>query len=130
MRLHLVIAILAVSFVATAPAQRLNAVIGGAGQEYANAVTTDSSGNTYVAGLTYSPDFPVTPGAAQTKFGLTSDAFIAKLDPAGKVIWATYLGGILDDSATGIALDPAGNVIVAGWTRSGDFPLTNAFQRT
>ena len=44
MRLHRpssLIAVLAVSFVATAfPQPRMNAVIGGAGQEYANAVTT------------------------------------------------------------------------------------------
>jgi len=38
------------------------AVFGGSGQDYASAVASDSSGNTYIAGLTYSPDFPVTPG--------------------------------------------------------------------
>ncbi|MGH9811192.1 MAG: SBBP repeat-containing protein, partial [Terriglobia bacterium] len=83
------------------------AVLGGSGQDYATAVTSDAQGNVYVAGLTYSPDFPVTAGAAQTKFGGTRDAFVAKLAPDGSRIWCTYLGGILDDWASGIALDRA-----------------------
>jgi uncharacterized protein (TIGR03437 family) len=125
---------MAVAVVANAAAQTpgrgFDAVLGGAGQDYAAAVTSDSAGNTYVAGLAYSPDFPVTPGAFQTKFGGTSDAFVAKLSPDGKVIWSTYLGGILDDAATGIAVDPAGNVIVTGWTRSAGFPLAHPIQST
>jgi len=105
-----------------------SATLGGLGQDYASAVALDGTGNTYVAGLTYSKDFPVTSGAVQTTFGGTCDAFVAKLGPNGAVIWATFLGGILDDGATGIALDPAGNVIVSGWTRSSDFPTVNAVQ--
>ena len=83
-----------------------------------------------MAGLTYSPDFPVTPRAFQTKFGGTCDAFVAKLGPDGKVIWSTYLGGILDDWATGVALDSAGNVLVTGYTRSANFPLANPIEST
>src|SRR5579872_3761715 len=69
-----------------------SAVLGGTGQDYATAVTSDAQGNTYVVGLTYSSDFPVTAGAFQPKFGGTSDAFIAKLGPDGHLIWSTYLG--------------------------------------
>jgi uncharacterized protein (TIGR03437 family) len=107
-----------------------SAVLGGSGQEYATAVTSDTHGNVYVVGLTYSSDFPVTPGAVQTKFGGTCDAFIAKVGPDGTVIWSTYLGGILDDWATGVALDSAGNVLVTGWTRSANFPLVDPIQST
>jgi len=105
-----------------------SAILGGSGQDYATSVASDTEGNVYVVGLTYSPDFPVTAGAFQTKFGGTSDAFIAKIGPDGKRIWATYLGGILDDWATGVALDSAGNVLVTGWTRSANFPLANPIQ--
>jgi uncharacterized protein (TIGR03437 family) len=107
-----------------------SAILGGSGQEYATAVTSDTQGNVYVVGLTYSSDFPVTPGVVQTKFGGTCDAFITKVGPDGKVIWSTYLGGILDDWATGVALDRAGNVLVTGWTRSANFPLANALMNT
>jgi uncharacterized protein (TIGR03437 family) len=105
-----------------------SALLGGSGQDYAAAVASDAQGNTYVVGLTYSPDFPVTTGAVQTKFGGTSDAFVTKLGPDGKRIWSTYLGGILDDAATGVALDKAGNVLVTGTTRSANFPVVNAIQ--
>jgi uncharacterized protein (TIGR03437 family) len=93
-------------------------------------VTSDAQGNVYVAGLTYSPDFPVTPGAYQTTFGQTCDAFITKLGPNGQIVWSTYLGGILDDWATGIAVDNAGNVWVTGYSRSANFPLVNPIQGT
>jgi uncharacterized protein (TIGR03437 family) len=122
------VAVFATSIAPAAPGFRT--VIGGAGQDYAAAVTSDAAGNTYVAGLAYSPDLPVTPGVVQTKFGGTCDAFVTKLGPDGKVVWTTYLGGILDDAATGIAVDSAGNVIVSGYTRSADFPLVHPIQST
>jgi uncharacterized protein (TIGR03437 family) len=105
-------------------------ILAGSGQDMALAVTSDAQGNTYVAGLTYSPDFPVTPGAYQTTFGQTCDAFITKLGPNGQIVWSTYLGGILDDFANGVAVDSAGNVWVAGYTRSANFPLVNPIQGT
>ena len=47
----------------------------------------DTAGSAYVTGGTESPDFPTTPGAVQTGFGGTPDAFVAKLaeinTPAG-----------------------------------------------
>ncbi len=107
-----------------------SAVLGGSGQDYATSVTSDAQGDVYVAGLTYSSDFPVTAGAVQTKFGGTCDAFVAKVGPDGQVIWATYLGGILDDWATGVALDSTGNVLVTGWTRSANFPIVNPLMTT
>ena len=39
------------------------AVFGGSGQDYASAIASDSAGNTYIAGMTYSPDLHVTPEA-------------------------------------------------------------------
>ncbi len=105
-------------------------IFGGLGQDYASSLATDAQGNVYVAGLTYSSDFPVTPLAAQTQFGGTCDAFVAKFGPDGAMLWATYIGGILDDWATGVAVDGAGNVWVAGYTRSANFPLVNPIQGT
>jgi hypothetical protein len=55
---------------------------------------------------------------------ITSDAFIAKLAPDGRQIWATFLGGSDQDQAIALALDAQGNVFVAGNTRSSDLPAT------
>jgi hypothetical protein len=125
-----VVVLLAVQATATVPGPGtvFSSMLNGSGQDFALAVASDSAGNTYVAGLTYSPDFAVTAGAAQTKFGHTCDAWIAKIAPDGKRLWSTYLGGILDDWATGVAVDGAGNVWVTGYTRSPDFPLVKPIQ--
>ena len=54
--------------------------LGGSGEDAANGIAVDVSGNAYVAGSTTSADFPTTPGAFQSTYGGgDSDAFLAKL---------------------------------------------------
>ena len=115
---------------ANAAGPGFSAILGGSGQDYAASVATDAQGNVYLAGLTYSPDFRVTAGALQTQLGGASDAFVAKFAPDGALLWSTYLGGVGDDWATGVAVDATGNVLVTGWTRSTNFPVLHAFQGT
>jgi photosystem II stability/assembly factor-like uncharacterized protein len=57
-----------------------------------------------------------------------SDAFVMKLDGAGAVRYATYLGGKLNDTAAAIAVDGAGNAYITGTTASSDFPVAKATQ--
>lgn len=54
----------------------------------------------------------------------TRDVYVTKLDPSGNVVYSTFFGGSSDDSATAMAVDPAGNVYVTGSTTSLDFPVT------
>lgn len=105
--------------------------LGGSGVDRANAVALDRAGNAWIAGFTASADFPVR-NAAQARFGGgDGDAFVAKLDPRGDVLWATYLGGSGADEAARVEIDARGNVYVTGTTRSADFPVTSdAYQRT
>jgi uncharacterized repeat protein (TIGR01451 family) len=100
--------------------------LGGSGKDEANAMAIDSSGNIYLAGLTDSSNFPARPGAAQATFGGGfSDAFVSKFDPTGAtLLFSTYLGGNGEDVATAITVDSAGNVYIAGTTRSPNFPVT------
>jgi hypothetical protein len=106
------------------PAISFSTYFGGAGFDSANAVAVDAEGNVYIAGWTESYDLPVS-GAVQRTAAGGVDAFVAKLDPAGtRLIYCTYLGGSGEDRATGIAVDSNGNVYVAGWTSSADFPVT------
>ncbi len=58
------------------------------------------------------------------------DAFVAKLDPTGTVVWATLLGGSGADAGQAIALDRLGNVYITGSTSSKDFPLMNPIQKS
>ncbi len=103
--------------------------LGGTGGDVAYAVAVDSTGNAYIAGVTASTDFP-SKSAEQSDIAGNADAFIVKLDSAGTgLVFSTYLGGTNTDSATGIAIDSAGDSYVAGNTYSSDFPTTSgAFQ--
>jgi CARDB/Beta-propeller repeat len=95
--------------------------IGGAGDDFANAITVDGKGNAYVAGQTNSDQttFPVTVGPDLNYNLGPSDAFVAKVKPDGTgLVYLGYIGGAGDDGAFGIAVDAAGNAYVAGTTTS------------
>jgi hypothetical protein len=112
------------------PVLASSSYLGGSLADSAAAVAVDSSGSWYVAGFTASLDFPATAGSVQPASAGGTDAFVARIDASGtSLVYATYLGGSASDSASGIRLDTAGNVYVAGETASSDFPTTaGAFQ--
>ena len=105
--------------------------LGGQGADEGWGIAVDAAGNAFVTGDTTSRDFPTTPGAFQRQpGGGVSNAFVAKLNATGSaLVYATYLGGSRDDHGRGIALNSAGQALVAGYTASPDFPTTaGAFQ--
>lgn len=110
-----------------------SALIGGDGDEDGSSVAVDGAGNVYVAGRTTSTNLVPASQAIevpQDRSGGDVDGFVVKLDSAGAVAWATYLGGSGRDRIHGIASDPLGNVALAGDTLSSNFPTKNAFQAT
>jgi len=115
--------------------------LGGSGLDQGNGVAVDASGNAYVAGGTNSiaSTLKFTPpsGAYQTNCKLDSgaclgDAFVAKLALSGtpSLVYFTYLGGSLADTAAGIAVDSSENVYVTGSTSSTDFPISAAVSQS
>jgi hypothetical protein len=101
--------------------------LGGGYQDYARALTIHpTTGEVYVAGITYSDDFPKTDGGAQERSGGLFDAFVARLNSdLTQILQSTYLGGRGTDRANALAIHPqTGEVYVAGVTESGDFPKT------
>jgi hypothetical protein len=103
--------------------------IGGTQFEEPSDIAVDSAGNAYLVGTTQSFDFP-TVHAIQPSLHGSSDGFVAKLDPAGGVVYSTYLGGNGDEAGDGIAVDQFGRAYVTGSTFSADFPTVNAMQPT
>jgi hypothetical protein len=102
--------------------------LGGTNIESGYAIAVDSSHAPYIAGITYSNDFPAF-GALQNNFGGVRDGFVAKLNPVGYYLdWATYIGGSAFDAANGIAVDSAGFTYVTGVTASADFPSSGPTQ--
>ncbi|HMD71822.1 MAG TPA: SBBP repeat-containing protein [Bryobacteraceae bacterium] len=105
--------------------------LGGAGDDVANAIAVDSSGNAYVTGRTSSADFPTMNAYQRAKGGVGANVFVAKLSPNGSsLIYSTFLGGDNYDVGMGIAVDAAGNAYVTGSTESKDFPVVNPIQGT
>jgi hypothetical protein len=119
--------------------------------DYPDAISIDSTGNAYVAGIAYSIDFPVTGGAFQTtnKGGPNgvANGFVTKLNASGTaLVYSTYLGGsgltgyagnatVGDptggDGCSRIFVDDSGNAYLTGGAYSIDFPVTSgAFQAT
>jgi hypothetical protein len=96
----------------------------GHGCDYGAAIAVNSAGEAYITGHTQDVKYPVTTGAAQTKFGGVVDGFVTRLNASGSgLVYSTFLGGSLADFSYGIDLDSAGYAYVAGGT-DGDFPTT------
>lgn len=119
--------------------------LGGLSQDQPHSMVVDAQGNLYIAGRTYSQDFPIQ-GTGSTHNG-GSDIVVVKLNPNGTLNASRFVGGSADDgvnisSAYGnilslkhtyaddarseILLDNSGNVYVAASTKSGNFPMVNA----
>ena len=82
----------------------------------------DSAGNAYVTGLA-GPHFPVTRGALQRCVASGgTNMFLTKLDPAGKLAAASYLGGTAYDYPTALTVADDGSVYLAESVQSIGFP--------
>jgi uncharacterized repeat protein (TIGR01451 family) len=119
--------------------------LGGNSDEKANGITIDASGNAYVVGEIAS--YPIYPTPPSSNFPLVNpyqslfnngnldplagntDGFLTVMNSAGSgLILSTFLGGGDEDSASAVALDPAGRICIVGETSSLDFPVKNAAQ--
>ena len=103
--------------------------LSGSQSDFGGALLVDSSGDVVVIGQTDSPDFPITAGVVQPHYGGAYDQFVAKLDPTGKVVFSTYLGGSGGETGGALGTDAAGNIYISGPTTSTDFRTTaDSFQ--
>ena len=76
------------------------------------AIATDPSGNIYMTGL--------------AMVDQSTTVLVVKLNPqASQYLYLRYVGGSVNDYGNAIAVDSAGNVYVAGYTNSPDFPNTS-----
>lgn len=93
-------------------------------------MTTDTAGNIYLSGSTFSTDFPVLNAPSfLSQNASRSNAFVMKLSAdLSSIIYSTLIGGNGHESAGAIAVDTSQNVYLGGSTFSHDFPVLNAFQ--
>jgi len=102
---------------------------GGGGDDWGYGVATDISGNVYITGAANSPGM-ATSGAYKTSSSGGSDAYLAKFNTSGSLIWATYYGGNDYDEGYGLATDPSGNIYITGFSASTNGIATSGAYRT
>ncbi len=91
---------------------------GGGDIDEAYGVAVDDLGNSVIIGYTYSVDLPVTVGTIDTSYEIDYDAYIAKFDSTGDLLWATYYGGNGGDYGRKVKLDANNNIYATGNTTS------------
>lgn len=148
-------AVLGTSFIAelnpTGTALLYGSYLGGDNADIGSAIAIDGAGHVFVTGGTGSPHFPTTPTGYDRTCGTNGfcnvvrscdsngcegeypdDVFVAEIDlhRAGPsaLRYATFLGAQSIDDGTGIRVDPAGHIFVAGRSGGADFPLHHSLQ--
>ena len=102
--------------------------LGGQFGDVARGIRVDAAGNAWIAGGTFSDNFPVLSAFQPTNRGF-GDAFVTRINSAGTALtYSSFLGGGNSDEAGGIAIDTAGNAYVVGNTSSSDFNTKNPLQ--
>ena len=85
------------------------------GNDDANSITTDPSGNTYTTGYFYNTaDF----GGGDVTSNGYNDIFVVKLDSDGNFQWVYTAGGTGVDELHAIAIDSSDNVLTTGYLSS------------
>lgn len=88
-----------------------------AGNSYdaCKAIALDDAGNVYATGyFSATVDFDAGPGVFNLSVVNAEDAFLAKYDPAGKLIWAKTIGDFRYQAGNALTLDASGNIYVTG----------------
>lgn len=106
--------------------------LGGNGDESSiGSVRVDAQHRPHLAFFTDSTDLPTTPGVVGSTYGGGTDVFVARLSADGSTVeMGTYVGGSGEDAFETHSIGVAnGEIVVAGFTGSDDFPVTpGAFQ--
>jgi hypothetical protein len=97
---------------------------GTVGDDTPAGIAAGANGMIYVTGTTKSPDFPVTDNAYAAALYGPSDVFVSKIDPSNaNLVYSSFFGSELDDTAAGIALGSNGVVYFAATTLGTQFPM-------
>ncbi len=99
---------------------------GGRYDDYAKRIVVDDSGSIYIAGHTYSGDFPLTQNVSTDYYLYKPQGFLTKFNINGNVLeYSIFVGtGGYSNTITDLFVDSNGNIFIVGNTFSPDFPVT------
>lgn len=104
---------------------------GGTSDDNGSAVIFDTGNIAYLTGTTSSSNLPLNGTPLSSSLSGSGDIFLAKFDlSSGALLDATYLGGLETESALSLKIGSTGDIYVAGYTLSDDFPLLNPIFNT
>jgi hypothetical protein len=101
---------------------------GGNGNEYGYDVRTDAQNNVFISGRTSSSSGIASGGFQNSYGGGSNDAFLAKFNSAGTLLWATYYGGSDDDLGSSVTIDAFGDAFLCGYSNSTSAIASGGFQ--
>ncbi|MBI4535438.1 MAG: SBBP repeat-containing protein [Ignavibacteriae bacterium] len=99
-------------------------LLGGSGADQGNGLQLDIVGNVYIAGTTWSPNFP---GQFHNRTAQKGDVFVGVIRQQSAAIRSVVFGGSNDEKLTGIVLSRNEPWLV-GYTESPDFPVRRSAQ--
>jgi hypothetical protein len=113
------------------PVLGYSSYFGGSRDDGIASLSTDDAGNIYAVGTTVSLNFPLKSAIQSSNRGGGGDVFVAKFNTDGNaLVYSTFMGGSSADNGTGVVVDAGGNAYITGHTKSTNFPVANALQRT
>jgi hypothetical protein len=99
--------------------------LGGKSLDYIRSFSFGSDGKLFLAGGTYSDNYPVTNNAYKKTMAGEREGFLTILNNKLSAIeYFTYIGGDSTDQVNSIYIEDTDNIILAGETKSPDFPST------
>ncbi len=116
---------------ATGSVLKYASYFGGSDDDFALDSWISTSNQLYLAGLTSSSDFPITPGTIQNKYQGEGDAFLTVIDLTTWTLeYSTYIGTSKADRITQI-FEHDESLFFVGHTTSNEFPASlDGFQQT
>ena len=111
--------------------------------EAGSAIALGPTGDAYITGISYATDYPLVSPLDSISNTPNQKAIVSRIDTtksgASSLVYSSYFGGTVltlggaapgVDLGFGIAVDPAGNIYLAGTSRSADFPATPGAPQT
>lgn len=100
--------------------------LGGNSIDFVKSFAFGLNGEVILAGQTFSENFPVTKNAYQKSKAGKEDAFLTILNQKlSRIEYSSFIGGDSTDIVNYIHIDDADNIILAGETKSPNFPITS-----
>ena len=105
---------------------------GGSGTDEVSSIALDTSGNAYVSGYFNSGTINFGTFSLINDYYNNSayDLFLTKYDANGNVLWAKSAGGTVSDEAFSVAVNPSGNIYLAGWFNSPSLAFDTTMLKT